>query len=149
MKFTREKITVAMVTYENRAFREMIQYFIAVDIINRILHGRLEIRNFSSRVEKNFARSLRSLVKYFSALEEKFRISKRPCNILYISQLFSFPVQITSASFANETADNSDSSLSSFRSLRTLRALRPLRAISRWEGMKVKQPFPPPILLVA
>ena len=27
---------------------------------------------------------LRSLVKYFSTLEEKFRISARPCNILYL-----------------------------------------------------------------
>ena len=54
-------------------------------IVNRTLHDRLEIRNFSSRVEKHFTRSLRSLVKYFSALEEKFQISARPCNILYIS----------------------------------------------------------------
>ena len=46
----------------------------------------LEIRNFSSCVEKYFTRSLRSLVKYFSTLEEKFRISARPCNILYLSQ---------------------------------------------------------------
>ena len=38
-------------------------------IINRTLHGRLEIRNFSSCVEK-----------------EKFRISARPCNILYSCQ---------------------------------------------------------------
>ena len=41
--------------------------------------------------KKYFTRSLRSLVKYFSTLEEKFRISARPCNILYISnqnQLF-------------------------------------------------------------
>ena len=30
------------------AFREMIQYFTGVYIISRILHGRLEIRNFSS-----------------------------------------------------------------------------------------------------
>ena len=30
-----------------------------------------------------FTRSLRSFVKYFSTLEDKFRISKRPCNILY------------------------------------------------------------------
>ena len=30
-----------------------------------------------------FTRSLRSLVKYFSTLEEKIRISARPCNILY------------------------------------------------------------------
>ena len=41
----------------------MVWYFIGVYIINRTLHGRLEIRNFSSRVEK------------FFTLEEKFRIS--------------------------------------------------------------------------
>ena len=33
-------------------------------------------------------RSLRSLVKYFSALEEKFRIPARPCNILYLFVLY-------------------------------------------------------------
>ena len=32
-------------------FSEMVWYFIGVYIINRTLHGRLEIRNFSSRVE--------------------------------------------------------------------------------------------------
>ena len=63
----------------------MVWYFIGVYIINRILHGRLEIRNFSSRVEKNI-----SLVReYFSTLEEKFRISARPCNILYIVTVLS------------------------------------------------------------
>ena len=31
-----------------------------------------------------FTRSLRSFVNYFSTLEEKFRISARPCNILYV-----------------------------------------------------------------
>ena len=36
--------------------------------------------------KKYFTRSLRSLVKYFSTLEEKFRISARPCNILYFVQ---------------------------------------------------------------
>ena len=35
-------------------------------------------------LKKYFTRSLRSLVKYFSTLEEKFLISARPCNILYI-----------------------------------------------------------------
>ena len=46
----------------------MVWYFIRVYIIiNRTLHGRLETRNFSSRVEK----------------KEKIRISARPCNILY------------------------------------------------------------------
>ena len=63
----------------------MVWHFIGVYIINRTLHDRLEIRNFSSRVEKYFTRSLRSLVKYFSTLEEKFRISARPCNILYMN----------------------------------------------------------------
>ena len=57
--------------------------FIGVYIMKRILHGRLKIRNFSSRVKKYSTRSLRSLVKYYSTLEEKFRISARPCNILY------------------------------------------------------------------
>ena len=36
-------------------------------------------------LKKYFTRSPRSLVKYFSTLEQKFRISVRPCNILYIS----------------------------------------------------------------
>ena len=32
----------------------MVGYFIGIYIINRTLHDRLEIRNFSSRVEKYF-----------------------------------------------------------------------------------------------
>lgn len=39
----------------------MVCYFIGVDMINRTLHSRLEIRNFSPRVEKYFTCSLRSL----------------------------------------------------------------------------------------
>ena len=35
-------------------------------------------------LKKYFTCSLRSLVKYFSTLEEKFGISAWPCNILYI-----------------------------------------------------------------
>ena len=31
-------------------------------------------------LKKYFTRPLRSLVRYFSTLEEKFRISARPCN---------------------------------------------------------------------
>ena len=34
---------------------KMVWHFIGVYIINRTLHGRLEIRNFSSRVEKNIS----------------------------------------------------------------------------------------------
>ena len=62
----------------------MIWYFIGVYIINRTLHGRLEIQSFSSHVEKYFTHSLHSLMKYFSTLEEKFCISALSCNILYI-----------------------------------------------------------------
>ena len=36
-------------------------------------------------LKKYFTCSLRSLVKYFSTLTEKFRISARQCNILYVS----------------------------------------------------------------
>ena len=35
-------------------------------------------------LKKYFTRLLRSLMKYFPTLEEKFRISTRPCNILYL-----------------------------------------------------------------
>ena len=35
-------------------------------------------------LKKYFTRSLRSLVKYLTTLEEKFRISARPCNIFYL-----------------------------------------------------------------
>ena len=51
----------------------MVWHFIDVYTINRTLHGRLEIRNFSSSVEKYS----RKRVKYFSTLEEKFCISAR------------------------------------------------------------------------
>ena len=38
-------------------------------------------------LKKYFTRLLCSLVKYFSTLEEKFRISARPCNTLYLVSL--------------------------------------------------------------
>ena len=38
-------------------------------------------------LKKYFTRSVRSLLKYFSTLAEKFRIYTRPCNISSISQL--------------------------------------------------------------
>ena len=34
-------------------------------------------------LKKYFTHLLRSLVKYFSTFEEKFRISVRPCHIVY------------------------------------------------------------------
>ena len=57
----------------------MVWYFIGVYIINRTLHGRLEIRI-----------SLLVLKKIFHSFntEEKFRISARPCNILYLLQTY-------------------------------------------------------------
>ena len=42
----------------------MIWHFMGVYIINRTLHGRLEIRNFSSRVKKYFTSE--RVEKYFT-----------------------------------------------------------------------------------
>ena len=55
-------------------------------IIGRAFHTKklLKRNGFFLVLKKYCTRSLRSLVKYFSTLEEKFRISARPCNILYI-----------------------------------------------------------------
>ena len=47
--------------------------FISVYIINRILHGRFEIRNFSCPVKTYFTRSLRSVVKYCSTRRARCR----------------------------------------------------------------------------
>ena len=56
---------------------------LGVYILNRTLDDRLEIRNFSSRVERIF-RSLATLTREIgSTLEDKFRISARPFDILY------------------------------------------------------------------
>ena len=63
----------------------MVWHFIGVYVVSRKLHGRLEIQNFSSCVEKYFTLSLRSFMKYFSRLEEKFCISARPCNVPYVT----------------------------------------------------------------
>ena len=70
-------------------YTEMVWYFIGVNVINRTLHGRFEVLNLSSRVVfKNI-----SLVhcadswNIFSILEEKFRISKHLCNILFVNNI--------------------------------------------------------------
>ena len=47
-------------------------------ILKRKLQGRLEIRNLFFHVEKSRTSEI------FSTLEDKFRISARPCNILYL-----------------------------------------------------------------
>ena len=63
----------------------MVWYFIGVYIINRTLHGRLEIWNFSLSVEKYFT-SGRS--DFFNTRREILYISTRPCKILYLSFFF-------------------------------------------------------------
>ena len=62
-------------------------------------------------LKKYFTRSLRSQVKCFSTLEEKFRISVRPCNILYLSG-------VNPAHTAVATGSNSSLQASSYGSLR-------------------------------
>ena len=42
-------------------------------------------------LKKYFTGEPSERVKYFSTLEEKFRISARPCNILYLFPKFSVP----------------------------------------------------------
>ena len=62
--------------------RKMVWYFTGVYIINRRLHVRLEIQNFHvlSCWKKYFTCSLRSLVKHFSTLKEKFCVSA--CDVI-------------------------------------------------------------------
>ena len=63
----------------------MVWHFIGVYIINRIVHGRLEIRNFSSRVEKIF-HSLAALTR------ERFFNTRR--EISYLHATMQYPLCI-------------------------------------------------------
>ena len=62
----------------------MVWYFIDVYIINRTLHGCLEIRNFSSHVEKIFQSFAALTHEIFCNTQREICISAQPCNILYI-----------------------------------------------------------------
>ena len=62
----------------------MVWYFIDVYIINRTLHGRLEIQNFSSHVEKIFQSFAALTCEIFCNTQRKIFISAQPCNILYL-----------------------------------------------------------------
>ena len=55
----------------------MVWHFIGVYIINRILHGRLEIQNFSSSVEKYFTSERSERVKYFFQHSKRKFVSPR------------------------------------------------------------------------
>ena len=65
----------------------MVWYFIGVYIINRTLHGRLEIRNFSSSVEKYFTSERSERVKYFFQHEKRNFVSPRGHVISSISAI--------------------------------------------------------------
>ena len=62
----------------------MVWYFIGVYIMNRKLHGRLKIQNFSSHDEKYFTRSLHLLVKILFTIRREISYLHQPCNILFI-----------------------------------------------------------------
>ena len=69
-----------------------MEWLILVYKINRIIHGRLEIWNLSSRVHIRyltpaFAALTRSISMW--TLEDKFHISARPCIILYLLYTYS------------------------------------------------------------
>ena len=51
-----------------------------------MLHGHVEIQNFSSSVKNYFTGESRKWVKYFLIQEEKFCISKLSCNVLLTIQ---------------------------------------------------------------
>jgi len=63
---------------------EIIVIFIDCYMIKSKIHGRLEIWNLSSHVEKYRTHSALIREIYFSTLENKFHISMRPCNIFYL-----------------------------------------------------------------
>ena len=58
-------------------FSEMVWYFIGVYIINRTLHGRLEIRNFSSSVEKYFTSERSEPAIYYLGLPHSLSHSEK------------------------------------------------------------------------
>lgn len=70
-------MTCSLLLMLHKVKSKVLWYFIYVYIINRTtLHDRCE----------KYSRSeTRALIKCFSTLEEKWGISKQPCNILYIS----------------------------------------------------------------
>ena len=79
----------------------MVWYFIGVYIIKEHYMAAWRYKISLLVLKKYFTRSLRLLVKCFSTLAEKFRISAWPCNILYIflkkgncSHLQCVPVQL-------------------------------------------------------
>ena len=55
----------------------MVWYFIEVNIINRTLHGRLEIRHFSSSVEKYFTSVAQRTSEIFFQHEKRNFVSPR------------------------------------------------------------------------
>ena len=62
----------------------MVWYFIGVYIMNKHYMAAWRCEISLLVLKKYFTRLLRSLVKCFSTLEERFRVSARPCDILYI-----------------------------------------------------------------
>ena len=79
----------------------MVWYFIGVYIINRTLHGRLEIQNFSSRVEKIFHSLIffntRREILYLCAamLYPLYMLRRKPCILIFVFALFSVAVAVS------------------------------------------------------
>ena len=71
-----------------------MEWLILVYIINRIIHGRLEIYNLSSRVHIRYlTRSLRSLVRYRSDHSKINSVSPRAHVLFYpIDQIDIYPI---------------------------------------------------------
>lgn len=77
-ELSRENMKTSLLLWLHKVKSKVLWYLMNVYMINGTLH---------SRVEKYSTREMCSLMKCFSAVEEKFGISKEPCNILYICVL--------------------------------------------------------------
>ena len=72
------------------SYHHIVSYHIIHCISYHIISYIISYHIISYHINRND--SLRSLVQYFSTLEEKLRISARPCNILYISYHISYHI---------------------------------------------------------
>ena len=91
----------------------MVWHFIGVYIINRILHGHLEIWNFSSHVEKNISH-IRCAHTWNIFQHPKRNFVSLPCNILYVFNPFKSQECPKYQCFAKITINNQDKMLWEF-----------------------------------
>ena len=86
----------------------MVWYFIGVYIINRTSHGRLEIRNFCSRVEKNISLvSAANEWNIFQHSKKSFASPRGHINTGYytVARRYEFYFRVAKQYFTNERSE--------------------------------------------